>query len=207
MKKEEGEEDNGPRGGLSLFLFNRFNLFRFFYLDGKMWLFMLDMIKELNKQASAAWWEMWARLAEQSNITLTSACNAIWVGSCSYSFIYLVPGFVLVPGTTWITVPQAVNITNLLLWAGIWKNQERTLTTSKLSCDLDINKRGTALWNIKLVLYMEYSYANRTRHGLSYSAASLPFFMLETRALTFCWTVYLFKDNTTLWTLSSLKQS
>ncbi len=50
----------GREGGLSLFLFNRFNLFRFFYLDGQMWLFMLDMIKELNKQipASAAKSEM-----------------------------------------------------------------------------------------------------------------------------------------------------
>lgn len=40
----------GREGGLSLFLFNRFNLFRFFYLDGQTWLFMLDTIKELNKQ-------------------------------------------------------------------------------------------------------------------------------------------------------------
>lgn len=44
----------GREGGLSLFLFNRFNLFRFFYLDGQMWLFMLDMIKELNKQIPAS---------------------------------------------------------------------------------------------------------------------------------------------------------
>lgn len=42
----------GREGGLSLFLSNRFHLFRFFYLDGQMWLFMLDMIKELNKQKS-----------------------------------------------------------------------------------------------------------------------------------------------------------
>lgn len=49
-KKRRGGEIMGREGGLSLFLFNRFNLFRFFYLDGKMWLFMLDTIKELNKQ-------------------------------------------------------------------------------------------------------------------------------------------------------------
>lgn len=44
----------GREGGLPLFLFNRFNLFRFFYLDGKMWLFMLDAIKEPNKQIPAS---------------------------------------------------------------------------------------------------------------------------------------------------------
>lgn len=44
----------GREGGLSLFLFNRFNLFRFFYLDGQMWLFMLDMIKEPNRQIPAS---------------------------------------------------------------------------------------------------------------------------------------------------------
>lgn len=87
-----------------------------------MWLFMLDMIKEQNKRISASAeyiQEMRACLAEQPNITLTSAWNAIWEASRNYSFIYPVPQTVCLPGTALVSVPSAVHITNMVFQAGI----------------------------------------------------------------------------------------
>lgn len=64
----------GREGGLSLFLSNRFHLFRFFYLDGQMWLFMLDMIKELNKQIPAS--------APQSGVYILSRAAKYYINIC-----------------------------------------------------------------------------------------------------------------------------
>lgn len=143
-KKKEGREIMGREGGLFLFLLNRFNLFRFFYLDGQMWLFMLDMIKEPNKQIppSAAYSrERQTCLAVQPNITLTSAFNAIWVGSCSRSFIYPAPLIIVVSWTTCIFMLWAVNIINLVPPSRSIERGERKVTTTKLSSYFDINKR------------------------------------------------------------------
>lgn len=139
-KKKEGREIMGREGGLFLFLLNRFNLFRFFYLDGQ----MLDMIKEPNKQIppSAAYSrERQTCLAVQPNITLTSAFNAIWVGSCSRSFIYPAPLIIVVSWTTCIFMLWAVNIIHLVPPSRSIERGERKVTTTKLSSYFDINKR------------------------------------------------------------------
>lgn len=70
-----------------------------------MWLFILDMVKKnyTSKSLPQSYSkEIWTCLAEQPNITLTSACDAILVGSDSYLFVYLVPVIVFIPGTAQI---------------------------------------------------------------------------------------------------------
>lgn len=150
MKKGEGKEIMGREGGLSLFLFNRFNLFRFFYLDGPMWLFMLDMIKELNKQilASAASSsegdvDMLGRAAKYYiNICLQCHLGGIW-----QLFIYLSSSSDCFP--TWHYPDIHAVSCKYQQSASPSRNMKRSaekhwrpkLTTTKLSCDFEINER------------------------------------------------------------------
>lgn len=110
---------------------------------------------------------------------------------------------VFIPGTTWILVPQAVNITNLFLQAGIWRDQERKVTATKLSCDFDINERPGHSYEI-LNRYCTWSIHMLTESDMVCHTQQhpCPYFMPnkpppQKKTLTFCWTVYLFKDNTT----------